>query len=988
MRKLLLLLTLIVFAGSQLLWAQTKTITGTITGKDDGMPIPGASIVVKGTTIGTVSSGNGTYSISVPENSTVLVVSFIGMESLEVLITNRSKIDVELSGTSVGLDEVIAVGYGVTKKSSLTGSIGTVNSKEISDVPVANAGQALQGKTTGVQVVASSGRPGAAAIVKVRGVGSINAGTNPLFVIDGVYMSASDFSSLNSNDIESITVLKDASATAIYGSRAANGVVIVTTRRGDVGKNTITAKAQWGITNKTQDRFEMMNASEKLTYEKQLGVGLGKTLTDKEIAEYPVNTDWADEVFSTGTTQIYDVAISGGSGGTRYMVSGQYYNQKTMVYGSDYEKFTGRFNLEQKILENLKFDVKVGTGSTKESVLRTSRNALNPFNYIYSANPYVAPFNEDGSYNLDPKMPNSLNIFEQIDNNPQDNSINRTIGAVSLEWEIVKGLKVKTTEGINYLNLYSYYYVKPESGLSQLLGSPYGYRTDTYQKALTFVTTNQLSYETTFADKHDVKVMVATEANKYDYRETVAAGSGFATGKIDALSTASTPEAASGGETAWRMLSYFGMGNYVYDNKYFLDLSVRRDGSSRFGENAKYGTFWAAGIGWSLKNENFLTDVEFVDQLKLRASTGVSGNNSIGDYAAQGVFSYGSYANNSTAYPSRLPNPDLTWEKNYQTSVGLDATVYDERISLTADYYMKKTTDMLLSRPLSMTSGFGSRIENVGEMENNGIELSLSGYVIKNNDLSLKLYANTSYNVNKVTKLYNGEDINVGWNNLISEGLPIYNYKMVRWAGVNPANGEALYLDKDDKITNVYDESNSVVLDDYTPLPKYYGSFGLNMEYKGFELNADFYYSYGNYIYNHNSFFTLSDGNSAATKNLDRRLLTDQWRKPGDITNIPFQSASNSSYMSTRYLEDASYVRLRNLTIAYKLPSNFLKKLKLESMRVFATGNNLLTFTGFTGLDPEIGDAPAGSGTGSQGSVLDFSYPASRTIMFGIELGL
>lgn len=294
---------------------------------------------------------------------------------------------------------------------------------------------------------------------------------------------------------------------------------------------------------------------------------------------------------------------------------------------------------------------------------------------------------------------------------------------------------------------------------------------------------------------------------------------------------------------------------------------------------------------------------------------------------------------------------------------------------------------MLLARPLSMTSGFTSRLENVGEMQNNGIEIAVDGYPIKNRNMSLKLYANTSLNKNKVLKLYGGEDIEIGWNNIISEGKPIFTYKMVRWAGVNPANGSALYYDKDGKITETYSGSDAVVLDGYTPVPKAYGSFGATYTYKGIDVTADFYYNYGNYIYNHISYFTLSDGNGAAGSNLDVRLLNNQWKKPGDITNVPKQSASNSNQMSTRYLEDASYLRLRNLTVAYVLPKKTLERFKLETLRVFVTGNNLLTFTGFTGLDPEIGNLPDAE-TGAEGSVLDFSYPAARTIMFGFEIGL
>lgn len=986
MRKLTFLLACFLLVSVGWANAQSTSVSGKVVSAENGDPIVGATVLVKGTNTGTITGNDGEFTITVPSSSSVLVVSFIGTATVELVAQNG--VVVRLEALSSELDEVVVVGYGTARRSSLTGSIATVGNKDISDVPIANASQALQGKATGVQVLASTGRPGSAAIIKVRGVGSINAGSEPLYVIDGVPMSASDFSTLNSNDIENISVLKDASATAIYGSRGSNGVVLVTTRRGERGKSTITAKAQYGITNRTFGSSNLMNAQEKLTYEKQLGIGLGTTLTDEEISNYSVNTDWADVVFRTGITQIYEVSVQGGNDDGRYYVSGQYYDQEAIVPGSYFDKISARVNLDQKIREYLKFGINLNGGTSKEGLLRTDRNALNPFNYVYSANPYVNPYNDDGSYNTSLSLPSGLNILENIENNPSHISFLRVIGSTFLEWEIIDGLKFKTTGGVNYAQSVRYQYNKPESGLSEILGDPYGYRRDAFASSRTLLWTNTLTYDKTFADIHNIKLIGGTETVKNDYKEFAAMVSGFATGKVDAIDSGSSPESPSGTEEAWRLVSFFGSGHYVFDEKYFADLSLRTDGSSRFGVDNQFGTFWAVGAGWNLKKESFLSDVDFINNLKLRGSTGLSGNNNIGNYAAQGVFAYGSYNAASTSYPARLPNPNLSWEKSLQTSIGIDLTVLDERINFTADVYQRNTSDLLLDRQLSRTSGFSSRIENVGELENKGIELSLSGYVVKNRELSVELYANTSYNTNKIIELYGGEDIDYGWNNILKEGYPIFNYKMVRWAGVNPTNGDALYYDKDGKITATYNADDAVLLDGVTPLPIYYGSFGLNASYKGFDLKVDMYYSYGNYIYNHTLYSILSDGSGAANKNVDRSLLYDQWKNPGDVTNVPRQSPSNSANMSTRYLEDASYLRLRNLTLAYSLPKRIAENINLNSLRLFVTGNNLLTFTGFTGFDPEIGDSPYGTGTGPQGGVLDYSYPASRTLMFGVEVSL
>ena len=920
-------------------------------------------------------------------------VSYIGMQTQEVAIKHNLKI--VLKADAAMLDEVVVVAYGAAKKSSLTGSVEIVKADQLSKVPVNSVDQALQGKAAGVQVTAATGRPGASANIKIRGTSSISAGSDPLFVIDGVPVSSADFAALNSNDIEYMSVLKDASATAIYGSRGSNGVILITTKKGQSGKTTIDLKAIFGISTRTlsDSDFTMMNAQEKLTYERQLGIGRGSSgganggaMTDAEIAAAQ-NTNWADEIFRTGTTQSYELNVAGGTDATRFYLSGQYFDQDAIVPGSYLRRSTLRANLEHKIKDVVKIGFNSSAGISKEGLLRTDRNALNPFNYIFNANPYDAPYNEDGSYNTDMKVAgNQINIFENVANNPSSLSKLKIIAAFNLEWRIWDQLKYTTVAGIDFTQYQNYQFNKPESQLSQILGSPYGYRNDRIQQRSTWVWTNMLSYDKTFNEVHTIKAAAAMEAQSSHYRTLTASVSGFATGKLDAISVGATDKDVAGNTTDWRMLSYLATAGYTYDSKYIIDAAIRWDGSSRFGADNQYGMFWAVGLGWNMERESFLQDVSWLTRLKVRGSVGTSGNNNIGDYAAQGVYGYGSYNGASTAYPARLPNPNLSWEKSMQASVGLDASLFDSRLNVTFDVYQRKTTDLLLSTRLSMTSGFSSRIDNVGELMNKGYEFSINGDLIRTNDWKLTLNGMISQNKNEIKKLYKGNDISIGWNNLIKEGYPINIYKMVRWAGVNPANGDALYYTADGKITNTYNSNDAVVLDGKTPDPKYFGSFGANLSYKGWELAADFYFSGGNYIYNHIRFFTESDG-AQYGNNQDKSMLYDQWKNPGDITNVPKQSINNSSYQSTRYLEDASYLRLRNLTLAYTFPKQWLKVAHVEKLRLFAQGLNLFTVTGFKGLDPEVGDSPAGTGTGATGGVLDFSYPASRTIMFGIEIG-
>ena len=988
MKRLTLLLTCF-FIGMGLAIAQNVQVNGTVV-DEAGEPVIGASVVLKGSpAIGTVTGINGEFNLAISSASGKLVVTYVGMETQDV--DAGTNLRIVLHSVASDLDEVIVVAYGSAKKTTLTGSINVVKSDQLNRVSANSVDQALQGKAAGVQVTASTGRPGSGANIKIRGTSSISAGNNPLYVVDGVPISSTDFAAMNSNDIEYMSILKDASATAIYGSRGSNGVVLITTKRGKDGKAVFNAKAMFGVSTTTLGKgsFTMMNAQEKLTYERQLGSGPGAAMTDEQIAAAP-NTYWPDEVFRTGFTQSYEVNMSGGTETTKYYVSGQYFDQEAIVPGSYLQRGTFRTNLENTVNDRLKIGVYTSAGVSKEGLLRTDRNALNPFNYVYEANPYDFPYNEDGSYNTDVMVGGiPLNIFENIDNNPRHITTLKEIGAATLEWKIWDELKFNTLAGIDFTQQRNYQHNKPESQLSQIVGAPsgpFGYRNESVARRATWVWTNMLSYEKLFADVHQVKAILGTEAQSSNYRNLVASVDGYPTGKLDAINIGSTNKDVEGIETEWKQMSYFGIFGYTYDLKYIVDLAIRRDGSSRFGTSSKYGTFWAVGLGWNLDQEYFMDDMDWINQLRVRGSTGTSGNNNIGDYDAQGVYGYGSYNGYSTAYPRRLPNPDLSWEKSTQTSVGFDGSFFNSRLNTTFDVYHRKTTDLLLATRLSMTSGFSSRTDNVGELVNKGYEFAVNGDVIRNSDWTVNLNFMISQNKNEIVKLYKGNDIAVGWNNIIKEGYPINSYKMVRWAGVNPANGDALFYTADGKITNVYDSNDAVVLDNKSPDPKYFGSFGASAKYKGIELIADFYFSGGNYIYNHIRFFSENDGASTGG-NLDKSLLYDQWMKPGDITNVPRQSTSSSQVQSTRYLEDGSYLRLRNVTLGYTMPKKVMTPIGLQSCRVFAQALNLFTVTGFKGLDPEIGNSPYGTGTGAVGGVLDYSYPASRTIMFGIEVG-
>ncbi|MFN3555321.1 MAG: SusC/RagA family TonB-linked outer membrane protein [Bacteroidales bacterium] len=986
MRKILLASYLLLVGLAQFAMAQDITVRGTVTSAEDGMSLPGVTVMVQGTTTGATTDFNGNFELRASSNA-VLVFSFMGMQTLQEPVNGRSVINVSLSSAMVGLEEVVVMAYGARRRGAITGSVDVVDAQAIEQIPIASFDQILQGKSAGMQVTAASGRPGSSALVRVRGLGSISANNQPLYVIDGVPITVAEnfasFATLNPNDILSVSVLKDASATSLYGSRAANGVVMITTKRGEAGKTRFNFRHQTGVSTRTSGRFEMMNAREKLQYEKQMGIGLGATLTNEEIQQWDVNTNWADKFMDRGITQSYELSASGGTDQTRVYLSGQYFDHEGIVKGTYLERYTGRLNVDHRISERFDIGANLTIGHSTEGIVRSDRNVLNPFFSSYIYNPYEALYLEDGSYNFN--FDSGINTFEHIEMNPRYDENIKALGNAFMSFRIMPQLTFRSTIGGDFDENLRYQYNKPESGLSQLLGGA-GYRNDSYNRYFTTLFTNTLTYDAYLSELHRLRVLGGSEYQRYTYKGFTAEGSGFSTGRIDAMGTAAVPEGVAGGTSEWVLMSYLSQISYEYDQTYFVDLSFRTDGSSRFGEDQRWGNFWAVGAGWNIEQMDFMSNVELVNNLKLRSSVGTSGNFAIGNYAWQGVYSYGSYNGQSTSFQARLGNPSLTWERNFSMGAGIDYALWNNRITGAIDWYSRTTSDLLLAAQLSRTSGFTSRTENIGEMRNRGFEFSANVAVLESPDWRVNLGGSFSTNKNEVLSLYQGNDINVGWNNIISEGKPIYSYKMVRWAGVNPLNGDRLYYNANGDITNVYNPDDAVILDK-TPMPDYFGAVNASVGYKGFDLSASFYYSIGNWVYNHVSYFTMGDGSANFRTNQNRKILTDQWLHPGDITDVPRLSPSNNAQLSDRFLEDASYLRLRNLTLSYNLPANLLSSLRMSTARLYVQGQNLWTLTAFTGFDPELGNAPAGMGSGPEGAVHDFNFPAARTVTFGVDIG-
>jgi len=977
MRKLTIFLAFLLFAGFQA--AAQMQISGTVTG-EDGLSIPGVSVVVKNNpTIGTTTDLDGKYNVTVPSDAQVLVFSFVGMATQEIMINGRAIIDVVLSEDVLEMDEVVVVAYGAKRKGAITGAVDVVDQDVVEKSTAASFDQMLQGRATGVQVTATNGIPGASASIRIRGTGSINASTEPLYVVDGVPVDFSNFNLINPNDISSFSVLKDASAAALYGSRAANGVILVTTKTGRKGKSEITYSYQHGYSYMQMGNIEMMNAQQKLQYEMDLGF---RSYTQAEVDSLVGQShDWFETLSRTGTTKSHQLSISGGSDKTNYYFSLGKFDQEGISYGSYIDRMSLRLNVDHQVKDWFKIGNNFTIAQADYGEIRDRRNVQNPFAAMFFYNPYEAEKLPDGEWN---RTHQGFSISEALINNPETYSRIRGVGSMFAEVKLYEGLTFKTQTGIDYQERLREAYTKPGSILASYVGDA---KTDDYTQTYQYVWTNTLNYRKSFNDVHEINVLAGSEYNKYYQYFLTVSGSGMPSDKLSTLDNAASIDNGGSRKNEWALMSYFGMLSYSFDQKYFFDGSIRRDGSSRFGVNNRYGTFWAIGAGWNLHEEDFLKSLPVISRLQLRASIGTSGNMDIGNYESMGLYSFDSYGGQSAAIQSQIANENISWEKSFAQTYGLDYAFFNHRLRGTLNYYIRNTKDLLLNVPLSRTSGFVSQRQNIGELKNSGIEFNLEGDVLKMNDLTVTLGASISTNQNEVVELYEGQDIisDPTGRTIIREGEPIHSYYMVRYAGVNPANGEALYYDKDGNITNVWNGDDAVLLEE-TPHPKYYGNFTLGVQYKGFNLSAILYYNYGNYIVNGIMYFTDSDGDNVAD-NVSTRML-DAWQQPGDITDVPKQSLTNTGHYSTRYLEDASYIRLRDLTLSYTIPTKYTEKVKLSRASLFIKGTNLFTYApNFSGFDPEVGSPSEESSAGAPfGTFYDFSYPTSRTFTFGVEV--
>ncbi|MEP2772865.1 MAG: TonB-dependent receptor [Fulvivirga sp.] len=996
MKKFLLLSFMLMFAFTfSESWAQERTVSGKVTSVEDGSTLPGVNVVLKGTTTGTVTDIDGNYKLTVPSDGGTLVFSFIGLATEEIEIGARSVIDLQMSADVQQLSEVVVVGYGTTLKKEFTGSSVSVSSKQIEKLPVTGADQVLQGLAAGVQVTSSSGTPGGGINVRVRGQTSISASNDPLYVIDGVPIVSGNLqqtgfggqggnalAALNPNDIESIEVLKDASSTAIYGARAANGVVLISTKRGKTGKTKVNASYMRGFAEPT-NLIDVLNADqwEMIMNEAKLNDGIAPIEYD-ETANADVDTDWLDAVFRTADIQQFNLSLSGGDEKTRYFVSGSYRNEEGTMIGSGYQRATTRLNLDHTASEKFSFGTSIGLSFDLNERIQNDNNIFGVLSTALLTAPnipiYVLDENGDPTdeFSNEPPFANPVRAATL----PRfDNKTKKVIANSYAKYEIIPGITAQLDASLDWTQLTEDHYTPA----STFQGAPVGAGNYNTREIATTVLEPTLRINKTLGSDHNISgVIGGTWQNRSDFRNSVN-GQGFARESLTYLTSAATILGGSSTRVDYGFQSVFGRASYSYQGKYLATATVRRDGSSRFGPENRFGTFWAVSAGWNFSDESFLDGVDWLSLGKLRASYGKTGNDRFTNFLFEGTWTgSANYIDQAANSPNNLANNELKWEETTTLDVGLELALFNNRVNLNAGWFKSSTVDLLYLNPQPESTGFPSVQDNIGEIENSGFEFDLNTVNLNTGGFKWSTSFNISFLDNEVVSLLDPEPILQGFGSAIIEGEPLNTFYLYDFIGVNPATGNAMYRDVDGNgIINAEDQT---IVGDHQP--DFIGGITNSFSYKGISLDVFFQFIQGVDIYNNNRQFMEHLGTSSW--GMDQSVLR-RWRQPGDITDIPRAATGATVGLNnsdnSRFLEDGSYLRLKNVTLGYDLPSNFVTKYGLSSVRVYVTGQNLLTFTEYSGFDPEVS---VFNNTSTSAGTDFLTYPQSKMLLFGINVGL
>ena len=949
-------------------------VTGHIISAEDNQPMIGVSVLEKGTTNGVITDMNGNYSITVTKSPAILQFSYIGMKTMEKQVSAATRIDLKMESDAQMVEEVVVVAYGTRKKGTIAGAVSTVKAEKMENVPAAGFDQSLQGQTPGLTVISNSGEPSKAAVFQLRGTNSINSGTSPLFILDGVPISSADFNTISPGDIESISVLKDASSTSIYGARAANGVVVITSKRGlAIDKAKVTMRAQWGFSQlASDDNWVVMNTPERIQFEKEIGLDTGKDYN--LLSRTDVN--WLDEVFNDrAPLQSYELSVNRATDRLNYFVSGGFYDQEGIAQSSNFRRYNMRANAEVKASNWLKIGTNTMMAYEEIAQAEEGEPALyTPISGSRFMLPYWNPYNADGSLaseNDGTWTGTGQNPIEWMANNPVKYEKYKLLSTIFAEVTPIRDLTIRAQFAADYAHSTAFMQSFP----SYIINNKSGKAGRSSSDILSLSETLTANYRWALNDNHSLNFLLGQEG--IDYRSTgfQVTTQGQNNDRLTNLLSGTRAISWPDSNSAYAYLSFFFRGEYNYKELYYAEVAARTDASSRFGKDHRWGMFWSLGFMWNIKNEAFLKDIEWLTNAQIKLSTGTSGNSEIPYYDHLAlVAGDANYNDEAGIYPKQSGNEELSWEQTWANNIGLTLGIFN-RVNLNVDFYHKKTTNMLMLVPQSYAiTGVGNRWDNIGAMMNRGVEIAMDGDVIRTKDFTWNLSANVSYNKNKLLELYNGveEYVNSTTGLKYVVGHPVHEYYMNRYAGVNPANGDALWYTADGELTTEYREEDKVMTGKTFDSP-WAGGFGTTLMWKGLSLSAQFSWMAKRYVMNNDRFFEESNGLYSAY-NQSRRLLYDRWKKTGDITDIPRYGVT--AQLDDRFLENSSFLRLKNLTLAYALPQSLLNKTHFfTSARVYLQGQNLFTWTGFTGLDPEVAS-----------NVYRAQYPASRQFTLGIDI--
>lgn len=971
-------------------FAQDITVKGTVNDASTGEVIVGATVQLQGSTsVYTMTDAMGDFSLTVPEDG-VLVVSFLGYSTKAVPVNGRAQIDIELDVDAEVLDDVVVVAYGTARKEATTGSVATVTGDVFSESPVVSVDNMLGGKIAGVSVSNSSGQPGASTEIRIRGISSINAGNDPLWVVDGIPVMTGNQSyftntgnamaAINPNDIESITVLKDAAAASIYGSRAANGVILVTTKSGQAGKTRFTARVKFGGSMLANDNgFRVLNGPELLELKRVSAINGGYNPDDPASPYYyPTSmlgmpmTNWIDAFTKVGLLQEYEINAQAGTDRGRFYASLSYQDNEGIVHGVDFQKFQARVNSDYKLTKRLSIGTRVNMAYTdQDDVAMQSLYYDNPLWAGLNILPWTAFYDENGEYNINiPENSNTNPLYTAKYDNQWEKQY-RVNGILYLNWEPVKGLQIKTNNSAETTFGEGRRYWAPNPG-----GSTGTLQTsNTYYLQLT--TSNTISYTNSWG-KHGFNALVGQEAMYHNYKEYYV----YAPTVDAAVPYLNTSVASSDNVSYYAsretLLSFFGKAEYDYDSRFFVNGSIRADGSSLFGANNRWGVFWSASASWNIHHESWMKGASsWLNMLKLRASYGVNGNNSISAYRAYGIYTTAAYNGSNGMIPSQPENPNLSWEKNKTWNIGVDFGFFQNRLSGSIEYYNRLTDDMLLDKRVPATSGFTNNFMNIGSLKNEGIEVQLNGEIISTKDWNWTLGGNLAWNRSEVLNLGDNKFLTYAYDSRLRHvvGMSFYSFYLKDYYGVNPSNGEALWVTEDGSLSNDYNKARYYYAG--SPEPKLYGGFNTSVSWKGLSLSAYFEFKWGNKVYLVENRYITSDGNQMGANQSVYAL--DYWKNPGDtgVNPKPYAGNNSNSYTWTdRWLEDGSYLRLKDITLSYMLPQKALDKMNIKGLKLYVSGLNLYTFHDVSFWDPERGVTGIGYGI----------YPVTKTIVGGIEL--